>query len=321
MKLSKSIAVLIIALLALAPALRAQSPEELLKSGHADEAIKQLKARISTSPNDAVAYNLLARAYLSLQNWDGAVTAGEKAAVLDPGNSRYHLWLGRAYGSKAEHSIFFKAIPLAHKTRNEFQKAVQLQSNDLDAQSDLAEFFIEAPSFLGGGVDKAEAQANQIAAMDKATAHWVQARIAEKDGRNDDAEKEYRAAINAAQHKAPYWLNLASFDRRMKRYDDMEQAINHAVAAEHSHDDIFYEAASMLFRTGRNFPGAVQMVRRYLDSSDPVEDAPTFEAHYLLGSILEKMGDSQAAVGEYRAALSLARDYSPAQDALKRLSR
>lgn len=320
MKPLKSIIVLAIGFALLAPALRAQSPEELLKSGHADEAIKLLKTRIAASPRDAVAYNLLSRAYLSLQSWDGAVIAGEKAAALDSGNSRYHLWLGRAYGAKAEHSIFFKAIPLAHKTRNEFQKAVQLQSNDLDAQSDLAEFFIEAPGFLGGGVDKAEAQAAQIAAMDKATAHWVKARIAEKDGNNDAAEKEYRAAISAAQQKAPYWLNLASFDRRMKRYDEMEQAINHAVAAEHTHDDIFYEAASMLFRTGRNFPGAVAMLQRYLNSPEPVEAAPTFEAHYMLGSILEKMGDSQAAVVEYRAALSLAKDYSPAQDALKRLS-
>ena len=60
--------------------------------------------------------------------------------------------------------------------------------------------------------------------------------------------------------------------------------------------------------------------QRMKNSPEPVEGAPTFEAHYLLGSILEKMGDSQAAVVEYRAALSLAKDYSPAQDALKRLS-
>src|SRR6266404_504373 len=99
LKLSKSITVLAIAFALLAPALRAQSPDELLKSGHADEAIKLLKTRIAASPSDAAAYNLLARAYLSLQNWEGAVNAGEKATALDPGNSRYHLWLGRAYGA------------------------------------------------------------------------------------------------------------------------------------------------------------------------------------------------------------------------------
>ena len=42
-------------------------------------------------------------------------------------------------------------------------------------------------------------------------------------------------------------------------------------------------------------------------------------AHYLLGQILEKQGDKASAIQEYRAALSLAKDYGQAQDALKRL--
>src|SRR5438105_7908238 len=141
--------------------LAAESPEELLRAGHADEAISQLQQRVHSSPRDASAWNLLSRAYFSLEQWDDAVNAGEKSTQYDAGNSRFHLWLGRAYGEKAEHSIFFKAIPLAHKTRNEFQRAVELQSSDLDAQSDLAEFFIEAPAFLGGGKDKAAAQAER----------------------------------------------------------------------------------------------------------------------------------------------------------------
>jgi tetratricopeptide (TPR) repeat protein len=302
------------------PLSAADGPEDLLKAGHPDEAIMLLKDRIKTSPDDAAAQNLLSRAYLSVQRWDNAVAAGEKAVALDTNNAIYHLWLGRAYGEKAEHSIFITAIRLAKRTRTEFERAVELQSTNLDAQSDLAEFFIEAPSFLGGGKDKAAAQADKIADMDQATSHWIKARIAEKDGRNSDAEKEYKAAIAAASTKAPYWLNLASFYRRAKRFADVEQAVNKAVDADRSHDDVFFEAAELLFKTGRNFPVAAQLLRKYLGSNDKAEQAPTFQAHYLLGSVLEKMGDTKAAAIEYRAALSLARDYTPAQEALKRIS-
>jgi tetratricopeptide (TPR) repeat protein len=316
-------ALLSLALVAFALALpmwAQDSPEALLKAGHADEAIMLLKERIKNAPNDAAAYNLLSRAYLSVGKWDDAVTAGEKAVSLDANVSAYHMWLGRAYGAKAEHSIFITAMRLAKRTRGEFQRAVELQSNNLYAQTDLAEFLIEAPGFLGGGKDKATEQLTKVAAMDQPTGHWIQARIDEKEGRNDDAETEYKAAIAAAKIKAPYWLNLASFYRRTHRLNEMEQAINKAVDAERSHDDIFFEAAEMLVKTGRNFPVAAQLLRKYLGSNDKVEDAPTFQAHYLLGSVLEKMGDTQAAAIEYRAALSLARDYEPAQDALKRLS-
>ena len=316
----RRIQVFLLVVLLCAPLAAAQTPEELLRSGHADEVIQVLKHLTTTNPGDAQAWNLLSRAYLSVQKWDDAVSAGEKAVAAAPDNADYHLWLGRAYGQKAEHSIFITAIRLAKRTRGEFQRAVELQSSNLDAQSDLAEFFIEAPSFLGGGKDKAQAQADKVATIDPATAHWIQARIAEKDGHNDEAEKEYRGAIAVATKKAPYWLNLASFYRRNKRYNDLEQAISKAVEADRSHDDILFEGAQLLYRAGRNFPAAASLVVRYLASSDKVEQAPTFEAHYLLGSIYEKMGNKQGAVSEYRAALQLASNFEPAQEALRRVS-
>jgi TolA-binding protein len=52
-----------------------------------------------------------------------------------------------------------------------------------------------------------------------------------------------------------------------------------------------------------------------------VEEAPTFKAHYLLGTALEKQGDQQGAAEEYRAALSLAKEFSRAKEALNRLNR
>jgi tetratricopeptide (TPR) repeat protein len=221
---------------------------------------------------------------------------------------------------KAEHSIFVTAIRLAKKVRAEFERAVQLEDRNLAAQSDLAEFFIEAPGFLGGGVDKARRTAEKIASNDPATAHWIQARIAEKDKRPSDAEKEYRAAIAAARDKAPYYLNVASFYRRLGRYSEMEQAIDNAASAERSHDDVLFEGAELLVRSGRNFPTATEWLRRYLTSSDHVESAPTFQAHYLLGSILEKQGNRQGAAAEYRQALTLASAFEPAQEALRRVT-
>ena len=81
------------------------------------------------------------------------------------------------------------------------------------------------------------------------------------------------------------------------------------------------ESGEVLLRSGRNFPAAVQFLRRYLALNSKVEEAPAFKAHYLLGTALEKQGDKQAAAQEYRAALSLAKGFSRAQEALDRLNR
>ena len=303
------------------PAAAEMTAQSLLSEGRVDVAIADLRAHLREQPNDAEAYHLLSRAHYSLQQWDKAISAAQKAVALDPDNSDYHLWLGRSYGEKAEHSSWFTAISLARKVRSEFETAVELNSRNVAAQSDLAEFYMEAPAFLGGGKDKARAQAQRLSSMDPGASHWVTASLAERDHDFKLAEDEYRAAIASSGNKAEYWLTLASFYRRRNRLDDMEDAINQASTAEVNKSEVWVDAAEILYRAGRNFPAAIQFLRHYLDSNNTSADAPAFQAHYLLGSILEKQGDKQAAAGEYRAALSLAHDFSLAQQALLRVSR
>ncbi len=296
-----------------------QSPEQLLSAGRADDAIRLLKARIQASPSDAEAYNLLARVYFGMQRWEEAISAGERAVALAPSNSDYHMWLGRAYGEKAGSSNFMTAASLTKKVREQFERAVELDASNVSARTDLAEFYLEAPSFLGGGKDKARQQAQSIAQKEPGMAHWVIARIAEKEKKYDLAEQEYKAAIQASRSNVGnFWLNLASFYRRRGRYDDMEDAISKAITAQQKKSNVLFDAASLLYHAGRNFPVAIQAIRNYL-SSNPVEDAPTYRAHYLLGAILEKEGNREEAAAEYRAALALASNYSAAQAALKRV--
>jgi tetratricopeptide (TPR) repeat protein len=296
-------------------------PPALLAAGRVDDAISALRSKISAAPNDADAYHLLCRAYFSLSKWDQAISACEKSVSLDPHNSRYHLWLGRAYGEKADASSFFSAAGLAKKVRNEFERAVQLSPDSVDARTDLAEFYLEAPGIVGGGRDKAEAQAQTLATLDPSKAHWVNGRIAEKKKDLASAEREYRAAIDASHGSALAWFNLALFYRHTQRWNDMENAINHMASAQMDRPEVLMEAGEILIRSGRNFPAAVQLIRRYLSSKSTVEEAPAFKAHYLLGTVFEKQGDKQAAAQEYRTALSLASGFSRAQEALDRLNR
>src|SRR5882724_9123892 len=79
---------------------------DLLASGRADEVVALLQKTVSDSPNDAMSFNLLCRAYYSYGAWDQGISACEKAVALDPNNSQYHLWLGRIYGEKADNSSF-----------------------------------------------------------------------------------------------------------------------------------------------------------------------------------------------------------------------
>lgn len=293
------------------------SPKELLAAGRVDDAIQALQQQIAHNPNDAGSYNLLCRAFLMLEEWDRGIPACERARNLDPQNSLYQLWLGRIYGEKADRAGFLSAAGLAKKVRTSFERAVALDPKSWEARTDLAEFYLEAPGIVGGGKDKAREQIDAIAPLNPGMAHWVAARIAEKNKDAAAAEHAYRAAIAATNSGARAWLDLAIFLRHANRLDEMDQAVQKLESAPVDRPESVMDGASVLLRAGRNYPLAVRLLRRYLGA--PVEEGPAFKAHDLLGQLLEKQGDRQGAAAEYRAALALAHSYARAQEDLKRV--
>ena len=295
-------------------------PATLLRAGNADQAIHALNMAIARAPNDARSYNLLCRVYFQLELWDDAVHMCEKAVNLEPPNSSYHLWLGRAMGRKAEVANPFTAFNLARKVKTEFERAVTLDANNLSARSDLSEYYLEAPGFLGGDKNKAKQQADYVAGHDRALASYIYARVAEKQG-NTGAEAEYRKAIAASSQPARYWVELAHFYRRTGRMSEMEDAVRRAVGAVQQGEPSEFDAAALLVHSGRNFAGAAQILRHYVSEEDTAEDGPPFRAHYLLGVVLEKQGKKKEAAAEFQTALNMASEYRPAQDALARVSR
>ena len=110
---------------------------------------------------DPVGVYYLGRLAFESKQYDQASTWFEKAVKLDSSNSDYHLWLGRAYGEQAQHAegdAFF----LARKVKKQLETAVALNPDNLDARSDLLDYYLQAPPLVGGDATKARAQAQEI---------------------------------------------------------------------------------------------------------------------------------------------------------------
>jgi tetratricopeptide (TPR) repeat protein len=318
MRLRQSLAALVLLALGASAVAAQTTPHSLLTAGHLDEAIAALQQQISSSPNDAEANHWLGRAYHSQQDWDHAIQYGERAVALVPTKSEYYLWLARSYGEKADSSGMLSAPGWARKARAAWEKAVELDPSNAEARGDLAEFYFEAPGFVGGGKDKARAQADALLKLNPVKAHWVYARIAEKNSDAATAEREYRAALAASNNGAQGWLYMAAFYRNGKRWQEMEDAVQKVATAPDGDCDTWLDAVSLLLRAGRNFPFAVELAKRCLAPGKSTEENPLFKAHTLLGQLYEKQGDRKAAADEYRSVLALAMNFRPAQEGLKR---
>ncbi len=284
-----------------------------LAAGRADDAISRLSSSLAGNPGDGEAHNLLCRVYYQEERWDDAIRECEAAVRLSPLDSGYHLWLGRAYGEKADAIHSIKAFGLARKVRDEFEHAVQLQGGNVDALSDLGEFYTAAPSIVGGGKQKAQGVVQALEQYDLTQAHELKGRLAEKDKNYPLAESEFKAAAEA--QTADAWMTLASFYARRKQWDRMLQAVQAGVDADAKaakpHGSALVEGATLLARNNQDPQLAIQLLKLYLDSPNKSADSPAFQVHAQLSNLLEQQGDHEGAQQQMEAAAALASEYHP----------
>jgi tetratricopeptide (TPR) repeat protein len=95
-----------------------------------------------------------------------AIAHFEQAVVGAPMVSRYHHRLGDAYGRAAQEASIFTALGWARKCLHAFERAVELAPRNLAARYSLFTFYRGAPALIGGGADKAAAEAAAIEKLD-----------------------------------------------------------------------------------------------------------------------------------------------------------
>ncbi len=287
-----------------------------LQQGRVDEATATLRQVLATQPGDAQAHQLLCRAYYAQEMADNAIHECELAVADAPSNSDNQMWLGRAYGFKAAHASPFTALGLAIKVRVAFERAVELDPENIQAMNDLGEFYVAAPALIGGGLDKAQALAARMQPHFPSRAHRLLALVAEKKKQNSVAETEFSNAV-AAGKTAEAYIDLGNFYQRHNQLDKMSSALQAGVEADRRKGPALVDAASILTAAHRSPELAENLLRIYLASSAKTDDAPAFKVHIQLGDLLAHRGDLAGAHREYAAAVALAPNYAPARKAMQ----
>jgi tetratricopeptide (TPR) repeat protein len=288
----------------------------LLQQGRVDEATASLREILLAKPGYAQAHQLLCRIYYAQEMAESAVHECELAATNDPASSDNQMWLGRAYGFKASHANPLSALSLAIKVRTAFERAVQLDPENVHALNDLGEFYVAAPGLVGGGLDKAQTLAARMQPQFPSQAHRLLALIAEKKKEDAIAEAEFSNAVAAGKTPEAY-IDLGHFYQRHHQPDKMADALQSGVATDRRNGPSLVDAASILTDAHRSPELAETLLRAYLSSSAKTDDAPAFKVHVQLGDLLSHHGDPAAAHREYAAALALASNYAPARKAMQ----
>ncbi len=244
-----------------------------------------LKVIESARASGAAAWELTGRCHYMLDDFGSAIEAFQKAASANPANSVPVNWLGKSYGRKAENASFLSAPGLASKARQYFEKAVQLDPHNKEAISDLFDYYMEAPGFLGGGTEKAAALAERSRELDGAEYHYYLARLAEKRKDFQTAEKEYRRAVELAPNQAGRLIDLARFLSKRGRFAESDATFQRAEKITPDAPKLLFARASTYIRAKRNQTVARGLLEQYLKSSLTPDDPSRREAERLLKEV------------------------------------
>jgi tetratricopeptide (TPR) repeat protein len=226
---------------------------------------------------------LRGQAYFQLGEFKKAATALEAAVAGRPNDSNVHLWLGRAMGRRAETANPFQAPGLASKARQSFERAVELNPANGEALGDLFEYYLEAPGFLGGGLDKAKRIAERIRPLDEAEYHFALAQIALKSKQYPAAEQQLRAAVDAAPKQVGRLLDLAKFLVKSGRIQEAEATYARAEQVAPNSAKVKYRQAEAYVSSGKNLDKAKVLLKEYLQSTNlTAEDPSRADAERLL---------------------------------------
>ena len=242
-----------------------------------------LQVLLAQSDRDSRTWALIGQSYFMETDYKKATDAFEKAVAAEPGNSQYVHWLGRAWGRRAESANPFMAPTYASRARQYFERSVMLNPHNQEALNDLFDYCLQAPGFLGGGFQKAEAVADRIAQINPAEGHYARAQLADKRKEFDEAEQQLRRAFELAPRQVGRVIDLAKYVAKRGRYQESEAYFAQAEKMTPNNPRILYERAETYIRENRNIEEARALLKKYIAATDLTpDDPPRSEAAQLL---------------------------------------
>lgn len=288
-----------------------------LDAGNYLQASKKLQAIVGKKPNDVPANFWLARCSLEMGDYERAITYAKRAVNLSPDWSDSHLWLGRAYGLKAEkaHNLF-----AARKARLEFETAVRLDPNNVLARRNLMQFYLEAPWFLGGSKQEALEQVEAIASRNPVQGYLARADYWKELGKPGLAAENCREVLKLKPRSVEPYFEVADFYESQGNAGQINAVVRAVSIIKPSDPRLDYYRGVERVLAGRELSEAKQDLETYLTRAPKRDNFPPYaSAHDWLGRIYEHWGNVQKAIQEYKTALDLSPDNRRAHDGLQRL--
>jgi cytochrome c-type biogenesis protein CcmH/NrfG len=302
------------------------APRDRLKTGIAQFDAEQLeRAKATLMPlakaGDAEAMFYLGRIAIEQTNGDSAVIWLEEAVRKNGRSSTYHQWLGTAYSVKGTGANPIVQMSLAVSLKRAMERAVELDSTNIDARVNLMHFYLEAPAAMGGGLDKAREQAAIVMTRNPYQGALQNAAIAERQKDSVVAERTLRELSAAFPDSSAPPARLAIHYVTAKRFGDAFRVLDDRLRRSPDDGVALYQLGRVGAVSGQQLDRAGRALRRYVQLPHKRGTPSIAAAQWRIGMIHEAKGERDAAQLAYELALRLDPKLAGAKASLDKLKR
>jgi tetratricopeptide (TPR) repeat protein len=314
-----SIVVSLFGLAVLAVPIRGQSVEQGVQLFNLRKYADAKVVLLPYGERDADAAYYLGRIEMESDDDGKAAEWFERAVKMNPKSAVYYDWLGRAYGTQAQHANAFRLPFLARKTKNAWETALAIDPDNLDVRDDLIIFYTRAPGFVGGNKEKARAMAVEIRNRNPYRGSIAAANLCAADKDTVCVERELEGMVTTYPDSAAVYAALAAFYANQKRFDKAFTVLDERLRAKPNEPTALYQLGRTASLSGQNLDQGEEAFKTLLADPTPGRGPAPASIHYRLGMIYEKKGAKDLAREEYRATLQLQPSHQEAKKALAAL--
>lgn len=244
---------------------------------------------------------------------DQAIEYLEAAVENNESNAQYHFMLSGAMGMKAMRSNPIKQAFLAPKIRSQLEQTIALDPSHVEARVNLLQFYIMAPGFMGGSIEKAKAQAESLVKLNAARGYMGYAAIAANEKDDGAAENYLLKAITADPKLSAPYHQLGYHYLKLKRHGEAIQQFKKMTEVDPTNANSF-DSLGDGFIANNQLDEAIESFKKAVTLD------PTFSASvYNLAQCYEKKNMKEEAKTQYQRYIALVPSGSKSEKAREKI--
>ena len=292
-------------------------------AGRYNRAVDALNAAIAKSPEDASLQFLLGQSYYQLGEFPRASASFERAVQLAPKDSVYRDWLAKAYGRRAEESMFLNAMTWARKTHRGIRDCGRTEPRKFRgaARSDPLR---NERSERGGGRRRQSDETYRSPRENRSDSGAARARVNSSRRRNG-CPRQMRCSQKFWKRtptRQGVYFEVCDYYRDRPNAEKMGEAIDKAEHLDPNDRRLKFYKGVLLVMQGKSPTEAEMLLKSYVATVPDNSDLPPHAAAVeWLGKLYESLGRSSEAAEEYRQSLTLDPHNKAVEEELKRVQK